>query len=161
MSHIVTIRTQIRDPVALAAACARLGLAAPVQGEAELYSAKATGWIVNLPGWNYPAVIDPLTGIEDHAVVECCPGLGDRLVSGGVRPTRLVLRLSDGAVVERAEGEKVELSDAQAADLAALLLAVQAHGHRPQDVEWAIDDEGRLWVLQSRPVTAINWRSSR
>src|SRR5207244_13296078 len=90
--------------------------------------------------------IDPVTGIEDHAVVECCQGLGDRLVSGEVRPTRLVLRLSDGAVVERAEGEKIELSDAQAADLAALLLAVQAHGHRPQDVEWAIDDEGRLWV---------------
>lgn len=58
MSHIVTITTQIRDPVALAAACQRLGLAAPVQGTAQLYESEATGQIVQLPGWTYPVVID-------------------------------------------------------------------------------------------------------
>jgi hypothetical protein len=58
MSHIVTIKTQIRDAVALAAACARLGLAPPIQGEAQLFSAKANGQVVRLPGWNYPVVID-------------------------------------------------------------------------------------------------------
>jgi hypothetical protein len=38
MSHIVTIKTQLRDPTALAAACRRLGQATPVQGTAQLYS---------------------------------------------------------------------------------------------------------------------------
>jgi hypothetical protein len=33
-----------------------------VQGTAELYSGKATGLIVQLPGWEYPAVIDVVTG---------------------------------------------------------------------------------------------------
>jgi rifampicin phosphotransferase len=28
----------------------------------------------------------------------------------------------------------------------------------PQDVEWAFDDAGRLWLLQSRPVTAVGDR---
>jgi len=61
MSHIVTVKCQIRDPVALAAACRRLGLVEPVQGTAELYSGQASGLIVNLPGWRYPVVIDTAT----------------------------------------------------------------------------------------------------
>src|SRR5579859_7912359 len=62
MSHIVSIKTQVRDPAALSAACARLHLSAPVQGTARLYSGEATGLIVTLPGWTYPAVIDTHTG---------------------------------------------------------------------------------------------------
>ena len=50
MSHIVTIKTEIGDPIALAAACRRLGLAEPVAGTARLYSGQANGLIVNLPG---------------------------------------------------------------------------------------------------------------
>jgi hypothetical protein len=63
MSHIVTIQARLHDPAALAAACRRLGLAAPEQGTAELYSGQASGLIVRLPGWTYPVVIDPPTGI--------------------------------------------------------------------------------------------------
>src|SRR5215813_793217 len=62
MSHVVTIQTKIHDPIAVAAACQRMNLAAPVQGTAQLFSGEATGLIVQLPGWEYPAVIDTLTG---------------------------------------------------------------------------------------------------
>jgi hypothetical protein len=62
MSHIVTLRTQVRDPAALAAACQRLGLPAPSIGTAVLYSGKAEGHLVQLPGWRYPAVFDTATG---------------------------------------------------------------------------------------------------
>ena len=62
MSHIVVIKTKVRDPAALTSACARLNLPAPVQGTARLYSGEATGLIVTLPGWTYPAVIDTQTG---------------------------------------------------------------------------------------------------
>jgi hypothetical protein len=62
MSHIVVIKTKVRDPAALAAACSRIQLAAPVQGSARLYSGEATGLIVHLPGWTYPAVIDTHNG---------------------------------------------------------------------------------------------------
>jgi hypothetical protein len=60
MSHVVTIQTKIHDPAAIAAACQRLNLAAPVQGTVRLYSGEATGLIVRLPGWQYPAVVEPL-----------------------------------------------------------------------------------------------------
>jgi hypothetical protein len=63
MSHVVTIETKIHDPHAILAACQRLGLPAPVQGTAELYSGEASGLLVRLPGWEYPAVIDTLTGM--------------------------------------------------------------------------------------------------
>ena len=62
MSHVVTIRTKVRDPVALAAACARLRLAAPGPGTAELYSGSASGLLVRLPGWTYPVVVNAETG---------------------------------------------------------------------------------------------------
>ena len=62
MSHLVTIQTKVRDPVAVAAACQRLGLTAPVEGTTRLYSGEATGLLVQLPGWQYPVVIDTLAG---------------------------------------------------------------------------------------------------
>jgi hypothetical protein len=62
MSHIVRLQTKARDQAAIAAACQRLGLPAPVQGTAKLFSGEATGLLLQLPGWNYPAVIDLATG---------------------------------------------------------------------------------------------------
>jgi hypothetical protein len=62
MSHIVTVQTRVHDPAAIAAACRRLDLAEPVQGTAKLYAGEATGLLLQLPGWQYPVVIDALTG---------------------------------------------------------------------------------------------------
>jgi hypothetical protein len=63
MSHIVSVQSRLHDPTAVAAACQRLGVPAPVQGTARLYSGEATGLLVQLPGWQYPVVVDTLTGI--------------------------------------------------------------------------------------------------
>src|SRR4051812_13248709 len=62
MSHIVTLETRVHDPAAIASACQRLNLRAPLQGTVQLFSGEATGMIVQLPGWEYPIVIDTLTG---------------------------------------------------------------------------------------------------
>jgi hypothetical protein len=62
MSHIVSIQTKVHDPGAISAACQRLQLPAPTHGTVELFSGEAAGLIVPLPGWEYGAVIDPLTG---------------------------------------------------------------------------------------------------
>jgi hypothetical protein len=62
MSHIVTVKTKIHDPAAVAAACQRLQLPPPVQGKAELFSGEVTGLIVRLPAWEYPIVIDTQSG---------------------------------------------------------------------------------------------------
>ena len=62
MSHLVTIKSEVRDAAAVRAACKRLGLAEPVQGTARLFSREASGLIVQLPEWQYPVVADLPTG---------------------------------------------------------------------------------------------------
>ena len=62
MSHIVTIEAEARDPAAVAAACRRLGLPEPVSGTATLFEGEASGLLVQLPGWVYPAVVEAATG---------------------------------------------------------------------------------------------------
>ena len=62
MSHVVTIRTEIRDAGAVQAACQRLRLPAPVQGTHRLFTSQVTGLAVQLPEWRYPAVCDLATG---------------------------------------------------------------------------------------------------
>lgn len=58
MSHIVQIKTQVRDVAAARAACQRLGLPEPAQETVSLFSGQATGLAVRLSGWTYPAVFD-------------------------------------------------------------------------------------------------------
>ncbi len=62
MSHVVEIETHVNDVTAAQAACRRLQLEPPTAGKAQLFSGEATGLIVNLPGWQYPAVFDTETG---------------------------------------------------------------------------------------------------
>ena len=66
MSHIVHIQTQVRDPAAVHAACRRLGLPEPVHGTAQLFSGEATGLLVKLPDWLYPAVVHVETGQVEY-----------------------------------------------------------------------------------------------
>jgi len=62
VSHLVTIETQVRDPVAVAAACRRLSLDEPRHETVELYSGQVTGLAVRLPQWHYPVVCDLASG---------------------------------------------------------------------------------------------------
>lgn len=62
MSHVVEIQTEVRDPVAIRAACDRLALPPPVHGETRLYEGSRTGWAVQLPKWRYPVVCDTESG---------------------------------------------------------------------------------------------------
>jgi hypothetical protein len=112
MSHIVTVSTQVRDPVAVAAACRRLGLAEPVEGTARLYAGEATGLIVRLPDWKYPVVIDTASGTLRYDNFQGHWGSQDQLdrlmQSYAVEKTRLEARkqgllvteqtLADGAI---------------------------------------------------------------
>jgi hypothetical protein len=62
MSHIVTIKTEVRDGQAVQAACSRLGLPAPTTGTFKLYDSQATGLGVQLPDWSYPVVCNLVSG---------------------------------------------------------------------------------------------------
>ena len=120
----------------------------------------------------------PLTGRRRQAVIDASPGLGEAVVSGAVNPDHFVVHTATGEIVERRLGDKrlviratagggtqrVELtdgnteaclSDEQIRALAALGARVEAHYGAPQDIEWAIDPSGKLWLVQSRPITTL------
>ena len=56
MSHIVSIKTEVRDANAVQAACTRLSLPKPIHGPTRLYGGVVTGLAVQLPDWVYPVV---------------------------------------------------------------------------------------------------------
>jgi len=95
---------------------------------------------------------DPLRGTRRHAAIDAVRGLGEQLVSGAVNPDHYLVESSSGRVLER-QGEV--LVDARLAELARLGANVEEHFGRPQDIEWAIDRSGKLWLVQSRDITTL------
>ena len=62
MSHIVEIKTEVRDEQAVKAACVRLQIPTPEHKTIRLFNATATGLCIQLPNWSYPVVANLATG---------------------------------------------------------------------------------------------------
>ena len=96
--------------------------------------------------------IDPVTGRTDRRLISAIEGGPDPLVSGEVDGSRYLV--DDRATIlefERNDGAELTATDIRG--LVALSDRVAAVFGAPQDVEWAIAEDGHLWLLQSRPVT--------
>ena len=89
----------------------------------------------------------------DDLLIECCPGLADGLVSGSVEPERLVVPRAAGTPDAAAPAAGDLLTAADVGALTGAALRLERELGAPQDVEWSIDGDGRLWILQSRPIT--------
>jgi rifampicin phosphotransferase len=119
---------------------------------------------------------NPLTGRRDEMVIDASFGLGEAIVQGIVEPDHYAVdtrswtiatrRLGakglaimprfDGGVdeVRRDDSGQQALPDEQIVALARLAGRVADHFGSPQDIEWAWAD-GRLYLLQSRPITSL------
>ena len=62
--------------------------------------------------------------------------------------------VTDGRATVRRRAESA-IDERQALAVAVEAKRIAAVRNQPQDVEWAIDGEGTLWILQSRPMTAL------
>jgi pyruvate,water dikinase len=100
---------------------------------------------------------DPVTGRRRQAVLDAARGLGESVVSGSVDPDHFVIDTVSGRILDRrrGSGEAVSVTDAQVVALAALGARVERAFDAPQDIEWAIDGDGKLWLTQSRPITTL------
>ena len=98
--------------------------------------------------------VDPVSGRRDRLVVAASEGGPVSVVQGEDDGQNATLnhrgRLLSGSA---------PLRPAELRRLARLSRKVNHLFHGPQDVEWAIDHDGRLWLLQSRPVTAVTARA--
>jgi phosphohistidine swiveling domain-containing protein len=98
---------------------------------------------------------DPITGRHNRLVVAAVRGGPQRLVHGEVAGSSWTLS-SHGRVIRHQPGvEGAELSLSERRALARLARRTRRLFGEPQDVEWAIDDGGKLWLLQSRPITSL------
>jgi pyruvate,water dikinase len=127
--------------------------------------------------------IDPASGDRDRLVIEGAFGLGEAVVSGSVSPDRYVV-VKDGLRIDRRELKRKELaivslpgggtetreldeaagmapvlSDEEVRRVAELGVRIERHYGSPQDTEWAFDEAGEVWMLQSRPVTTAGGES--
>src|SRR5262249_57575092 len=86
-------------------------------------------------------------------VIRGVGGGRERLVSGEVDGSRYLLDSSTGKVLEFDANDGPALDRADLRKLVTLSERVASVFGGPQDVEWAINPDGQLWLLQSRPVT--------
>ena len=97
----------------------------------------------------------PVTGDRSQTVVTGVAGLGDPLVSGEAVGEEWTITASDAALTRPMPAANPVLTARQAHSVADLARRVADHYGRPQDIEWAIDRDGVLWLLQARPMTAL------
>jgi rifampicin phosphotransferase len=95
---------------------------------------------------------DPINGDRRSTVITAVRGKGDRLVSGEAFGDEWVVR--DGTPTARRQPEHA-IDRRQAAQIAAEAARIAVDRGTPQDVEWAIDVDGKLWIVQARPMTAL------
>jgi phosphohistidine swiveling domain-containing protein len=95
---------------------------------------------------------DPITGDRRSTVISAVRGIGDRLVSGESTGDEWVV--VGGDATPRRQPEHA-LDRRQAIEVASEARRIAAARGAPQDIEWAIDVDGTLWILQARPMTAL------
>jgi pyruvate,water dikinase len=96
--------------------------------------------------------VDPVSGRADRRVVSAVEGAPEPLVSGRATGSRYELD-ARGRVVASVVGDGPELTHRQLRALARTSSEAARMFGSPQDIEWAIDAGGMVWLLQSRPVT--------
>ncbi|HLA16376.1 MAG TPA: PEP/pyruvate-binding domain-containing protein, partial [Candidatus Limnocylindrales bacterium] len=123
----------------------------PASGAAQSEMAVLVQRMVRADAAGVAFTADPLTGDRSSVVVSAVKGLGDRLVSGEAMPTEWIVGPA-GAVVRRAADGAIDAVVAGA--VADLARRVESLDRTPTDIEWAIAD-GKVYVLQARPMTAL------
>lgn len=127
--------------------------------------------------------LDPLNGDPSQVTIEAAYGLGTAVVEGAVTPDRfavdkVTMELRSRTVGEKAFADRFDpaagqvvrsevpedlrarpcLEDAEVLELAGLGKRIEQALGVPQDVEWAIGPDRRLWLLQARPETVWSRR---
>ena len=98
--------------------------------------------------------VDPISGDRRHIVVEVSR-LGPEAVVGGGVSGALATLTHRGRIVDADEQATALLPLRLRRRLVRLASRTTARFAHPQDVEWAVDHDGSLWLLQTRPVTAV------
>ncbi len=101
--------------------------------------------------------IDPMSGNDRSILIEAVSGTGDRFVQGEVNPDRYHYNWFQESIEASASGISPLLTQEQIKELGELALQIQLFYGTPQDIEWT-HLNGKFYILQSRPLTRINFK---
>lgn len=111
---------------------------------------------------------NPVDNNYKQIMIEAAFGLGESLVQGRVTPDCYVVEkdtlkimlvpnnkeISEVTIPKKTQN-KATLTNRQVLEITKLGIKIENHFQTPQDIEWAIDRENKIWILQSRPVTTL------
>ncbi|MBW2566925.1 MAG: phosphoenolpyruvate synthase, partial [Deltaproteobacteria bacterium] len=134
----------------------------------ELIPSKASGVMFTL---------EPVSGEKDKILINASWGLGEAVVSGQVTPDEYLVDKADFRILDKrvfkknrqivsdkkgstkwiavakSKKDKPALSDEIIVRLAKYGVQIENHYGVAQDIEWAVDKDERIFILQARPET--------
>ena len=95
--------------------------------------------------------VDPVN--KKHILIEIVEGLGEALVSGQVTPNTYFMNKRTHKVEQ--EHLSFEVDNSFLSEVSRMGEKIEDHYGRPMDIEFAIDKDGKLYILQARPITTL------
>ncbi|MGD9042908.1 MAG: PEP/pyruvate-binding domain-containing protein [Desulfobacterales bacterium] len=111
---------------------------------------------------------NPMNPARDEIVIEAVKGLAEALVSGHLTPYRAIIDEHNSITVTPPSrdpskltiGEEVLMTLVPWSDIAHLIRSLETESdHTPLDIEWAIDENKKIWLLQARAITTLDQHS--
>lgn len=96
---------------------------------------------------------DPTGSSNNYSVIEVCPGLGEKLVSGNVTPTTMFVRRQTHHS-DSITGQNY-LTEEDISHLEQIILKIEEIYSIPMDIEWCTK-KNLIYILQARAITAQN-----
>jgi len=121
--------------------------------------------------------VHPVTKKPNNMVIEAGWGLGEAIVGGQVTPDTYVIDKEKNTIIEKYPStqeimidrignetkempvpedkkEKQKLTDQEILELAEICKNIEKHYGKPQDIEWARENN-KFYIVQSRPITTL------
>ena len=95
---------------------------------------------------------DNMLSTTNYSYVEVCKGVGEKLVSGEITPTKYFLRKENNNV-DYVVGNKYPIEE-ELNELSLLINKIEKAYEMNMDIEWAIYNK-KVYILQARPVTSF------
>lgn len=89
---------------------------------------------------------------REEMIIEIVPGLCENLVSGKTTPDTYIINREKLSINTPKNTQGLDHNTIS--EIAATGLKIEETLQQPQDIEWSIDHNKKLWILQSRPITA-------
>ncbi len=123
--------------------------------------------------------VDPVKNDKERIVVDAVWGLGEMIVQGSVVPDHYVVQKGTFSILSKEVSDQAiqltkingitkeievpqkirdlqKMTDEQITKMAKLGNKLQEHYYFPQDIEWAKDKDGTLYIVQTRPITTLD-----